>query len=45
MLRSLKELEFIESMANGLEIEPGSQGKVVQFSAAFYIIDMNPDLS
>ena len=29
MLRSLKELEFIESMANGLEIESGSQGKVV----------------
>ena len=29
MLRSLKELECIESMANGLEIEPGSQGKVV----------------
>ena len=29
MLRSLKELEFIESMANGLEIEPGSQGKGV----------------
>ena len=44
MLRSLKELEFIESMANGLEIEPGSQGKVVQFSAALDTATLNPSL-
>ncbi len=35
MLRSLKELEFIGSMANGREIEPGSQGK----AAGIYTIE------
>ena len=30
MLRSLEDLEFIESDANGFEIQMGAQGKMVQ---------------